>query len=604
MESHHKKDDKHDDALRSSFHIRLTIGNRSGDSGCPDSGRSSLNSDSDYRCQNVEHFHQPLSSKQNDTQHCTHQTIDFGASVGNQLAQAPKKTTKSFRFIEPQNHKSALFVNLSSSNSNQAINNPDQLHYQQQQHHYKSQELFISPDLNENKAAATVQSLWSHLSPTSSLSSSPTATNNTLSESASLDSYEVIDYDDNSNKNCIVKLVRNSVGAMSHSCNFISWVSATKPRSSSVSPSASKDTNSTKDLTTSTTTTTSSSSSTTGDHGRHHDHNGAPIHQARRASSSDGLNQTLEENPLLARSASGNHLAIMDSVETVCGDQFPTSPFKTPMDIGPLEVDIDVSPSPSDDIPSVFSAESDVLQIDMEQLKIDQEILDLQQEAQYWEQKVEDLERRQFADDVPRTLVENFIKHRKELRELEFQIHELNLSNQYFGTQSSYADSDHEQSYFDHKLINDYHELGRTDLMSPRAASKFGSRIKPGQENTADILNAVPPSGSLQHRQYLNKASSGTDTSEYSQMPSFQQHSHRLSGRKSVAPNRTRRRDGQIYSHVYSQVDGGNTDRLPVPDRGMRPAPVRPNHFKDEFRSPKAVIAQDSSSTASSGSPQ
>lgn len=69
----------------------------------------------------------------------------------------------------------------------------------------------------------------------------------------------------------------------------------------------------------------------------------------------------------------------------------------------------------------------DILDIDMNHLKLEEECRDLELEAQYWEEKVEELERKQYAPEVPETLVESIIQHRKELRNLGLQLYQQNL---------------------------------------------------------------------------------------------------------------------------------------------------------------------------------
>lgn len=571
MDSHDRGQNE-EDALKPSFHTRLTTG---GDNGDCDSVFSdsvlSNSSESDIRCrfrhtqQNVEHCHHTPLSGQNETSYSDHQTIDIGGPVESHKVQGGEAPADPLVYNEPQNHKSGLHVKNSSSTSN----NQSPLDYKKlDRHHHKSQELFISPDLSQDNTP-TLQPLWGPPSPAASsppdslLSSSPVFTN--LSDLASLGSYELLTEDSYKTTISPCGSLKSSVSAMSHNCNFINMWSATKRRSSSVSPSASKIA---KEHSNSTTTAVE-------------DCDDYVVVSNRRASSSDGLDQG--PNRLVTRSASGNHLAMMDSTETICDDQHRD---QNSVRFCPLEIEID-TPSASEEA-SEFSADSDALQVDDE----DPELLELKAEALYWERQVEELERRQFADDVPRTLIENIMKHRKELRELEFQIYELSLNSEHL---------------FDQDQGQGFHEHGRAGGLSPRSASKFGSRIKPGQENTADILNAVPPSGSLQHRQYLSKASSGTDTSEYSQLPRFEQYSHRIGvggGGQRKCSHRSRRQEGQGLLHAH--VDGANrVNKLPPPpDHGrMRSSPVRPNHFKGEFRSPKTVIAQDSSSTASSESP-
>lgn len=125
--------------------------------------------------------------------------------------------------------------------------------------------------------------------------------------------------------------------------------------------------------------------------------------------------------------------------------------------------------------------------IDFENLNLDDECEYLDEQIEYWEQEVAKLERVRCTADVPKLLVENVIKLRKELRELEVQEYALDLES--------------------------YEPDGFLEICE-LSASKFGSKIRPGQENTADILDAIPPSGSLQHQQYLCRTSTGSESSE------------------------------------------------------------------------------------------
>ena len=403
----------------------------------------------------------------------------------------------------------------------------------------------------------------------------------------------------------------------------------------------------------------------------------------RRASSTDQLatKPNVPENSLLTsnRSASGNHLPNSASVETVCGnDQTQTnigSKFAPRPDVfvqPAIEID-----SPQMDLAIPFSASNhpisldDIDQIDMDNLRLEDECRALEAQALFWEQKIEDLERKQFADDVPRTLVDSIIKHRRELRDLEYQLYRITLDSEESDTFSYEGKMSQTMNWLDEISPSDQSpvlmvdpqvcymndascvnnrasELDDLNVAGIKISNKFGSHLKPGQENTANVLDAVPPPRSLQHRQYLNKASSGTDSSEYSQLPSYNQHSHKIVRHHQVAHgdehsmeedtrnshgfHRHQHQHHQHHHHrqrhhqqkrisrrevqpqqlsqqqksqqLYVQLERTESGDLQSPSR-QRASPIRPNHFKCQFRSPH-VIAQDSSSTTSpsSSSPQ
>jgi hypothetical protein len=274
---------------------------------------------------------------------------------------------------------------------------------------------------------------------------------------------------------------------MSHNCNFFSWVMVNNPPATN-SSSAPKTKNSTHSNTT-----------------RKYDSPAMHQQSSRRASSSEDLNQPVAQ--LLTRSSSGHHLAIGNSVETVCGDRTnPNRPNKLLTNVSqPLTIEID-SPVDESENTSLFSAENDILlqqnnDLQEQELEELEKLRELEREAEYWAQIEEAAIRKQYRDDVPRTLVENIIKLHKEIREFEIQDY-----NQRLREQCLYHD-DRGDLCFDETRIKDDYEPGLWSRLSP-SLGKFGSHIEPGQENTADILSCVPPSGSLQYRQYLSKASS------------------------------------------------------------------------------------------------
>lgn len=442
------------DDIKPTFRIRFTISNRS-------------QSTNDNR--NVEHCDHSTFDSEDRANQCNHQ---INKNHHRDLSEPhAKNKVKLFKFVEPQNHKSALFVNLGNNISNNS--------HQQKQ---GEKQLFISPDLNNHE--------------------------DDLPE----DKYY---YNIDSNQSSDFKETMNG------SCNFIhSWLSANRRRASSATPPTQANTNSSRNNNT---------------HAVSTDNLVAPQRSASETTVCDG-----------------DYVQLPLEIEV----DSPISDLSQPDDI--LQVDLDN-----------LSQSDDKLHVDMDNLNHANDILKeydlsyeeecrrLEEKVEYWEQKIAELERKRFADDVSRTLVESIIKQRREIRELEFQLCKQNL----------------EQS----------------------AASKFGSQIKPGQENTADILNAVPPSGSLQHRQYLSNIHRHPQQYQ-EQRHVYQDHQHHSSRHVS------RRREHQVYVQLGNHL----ADRKIMPDDAssrLRSSPIRPNHFKDDFRSAQVIISQDSSSTASSSSP-
>lgn len=646
--------------IKHSVRIRFTIGNNSATSLKSNTESSDNDPKSASTFQDVEHHDHSSFTEQNKTSQTECQISC--------RAFSNRKKGRSFKFIEPKNHKSALFVNLSGN----SVNNLEGTEKQ----------LFISPKL----------------SPITTSCTSLPISESTLDSS----SYELIDWEEEKKGieegDRLSKSICSFVGPfhkiadvidsnMSHSCNFINWMSGTRRKASSITTSLqSNSAEAIKDDVSGDNLSPPKSSKPRGI---------GPNQQAgRRALSSEQLDRPEpSESSLLSsnRTTSGNHLAMGASVETVCGsDQTQTksgSEFvpRNSATVQPLEIEIG-SPQ-MDHAVSPFSASShpvsldDILKIEMDDFRFEEEFKALEAEAQYWEQKVESLERQQFAEDVPRTLVDSIIKHRRELRDLEYEIYkraleyeidkraldseesdilscEGRLSQKWLDDSSpsdlqspvgnKYIDTQmypmNDVDCIDNQLVEDMDES--LNLCDARASGKFGSQLKPGQENTADVLDAIPPPSSLQRRQYLNRASSGTDTSEFSQLPTFNQHAHKLvrhhqinyqpfshgeerfsnddivknhehhhrrrhhhhhhHQQSSSSQHRSSRRivhqQRQLYVHV-DKPEGGKINST-SPNRGPRASPIRPDHFKSEFRSPHVVAAQDSSSTASSSSPQ
>lgn len=330
----------------------------------------------------------------------------------------------------------------------------------------------------------------------------------------------------------------------------------------------------------------------------------------RRASSSNDL--AAPANPLANKSASGNHLAAGMSSETIC-DQTTTNPRASNKHGGYLKhSDINIM-QPTDiqlDVPVIFSAShppslAEINRISMDntrmddecRLRLEEECRTLERDVQIWEDKVDELERERFKKTASRSLVEKLVKQRRIIRELDFQLFKLNLEaedSDYLSRKlSPLSDNEnHIEScqpasrlpsphFINHK---DLEASGISKLGSNLVAGRYGSQIRPGQENTADILDAIPPSGPLQHRQYLTKASSGTDHSDYSRLRQVNRHAHLLPKRNSRQP-------------VHEPA--ANESRAYVQNETNRFSPVRPNHFKGEFLSNNVIVSEDSSSPSS-----
>jgi len=500
---------------------------------------------------------------------CNIKSTSEPVSVGTNIAE-PCNKRKPFKFVQPQIHKSSLIVNLSDTNS--------------QAHENR----FVSPDLQQSVSEA------------SSPSASPLSS-----------SYELIELDGELFGELDSTERETLDPTMSQGCNFIgSMVAASRRRSASATPS--EPTKAVPEELT---------------------------NPARRASSSNNL--AAKPNSLTSKSTSGNHLCVGMSEETICGNHLtPTNMqdndgYIRHSDVNmasPLQIDVqELYRGPTTDsqfpkAPSHPISLDDILQIDIDDLRLKDECENLENQVQYWEQKVDDLERKTFSEDVSRTLVENLLMEKKLLRELEFQLYKLRLDSQ-----DTFPLSQRLSPHFSH-LSNKGVDFDGTNCK--KYTGKFGSHIRPGQENTADILDAVPPSGSLQRRQYLSKASTGTDFSDYSQLPTNGRHIHRLQspshqtvssddsmgstrvdqqGNHLVGKDHSIREDccfkhqhRHYESPIYIQQDYRAHEMLNNYDESFgrrRCSPTRPNHFKSDFKSPSVVLSQDSSSTASSNSP-
>lgn len=70
-----------------------------------------------------------------------------------------------------------------------------------------------------------------------------------------------------------------------------------------------------------------------------------------------------------------------------------------------------------------------ISQLDLDQNRLEDECLSLQRQVEYWEREVEMLERKRCTDNFPAEFVEDIVKQRKKLRDLEAQIYRLNLDS-------------------------------------------------------------------------------------------------------------------------------------------------------------------------------
>lgn len=477
------KEDKDENELKPTFRIRFTISNNS-------------NSDSN----------QGFSNNQESKYKCNHE-IDINNQVYNisnkqTSSESEQKKKKLFEIVQPQNHKSSLFVNLcDTANSD----------YQK----HSENCLFISPDLNQFDPA----------SPPSPSAFTICSRSPSFELTQGLERASLL----RNNSNSAGKLLEDI--AMSQGCNFInSMMSASRRESVPDSTNSS-----------------------------------------RRASSLSNLVVPVLNQAMNNKSTSGNHHVVSNSNETICDvDQTQTNSTSSSnrnnrhQDMTqPLSVEISQFNEDSDDYD---------LECDFDDMLSSQELEDecrrLEDEVRIWEHKVAELERKRFDDEVPRSLIDQMIDQRARLRDLEVQLYKLDL-----------------------ELTDEISMCPGFDDSKP-STSRFGSKIQPGQENTADILDAIPPSGSLQHQQYLCKASSGTDSSEYSQLPMFEQHKkHFIDGNNIQC---------QLYCNRLTEPQNYVDFHQNARDKS---SPIRPNHFKGDLKCSRIIAPQDSTSTGSSDSP-
>lgn len=472
------EENKNDTELKPTLRIRLTISNNS------DSGPSQRNF-----------------NNQEQTKHRCNHEIDFAnqSSYNHQQQTSENEQTKKkklFEIVQPHNHKSSLFINLSDTTSK---------NHQQQSENC----LFISPDLNQLDPA----------SPPSPSASTICSRSSSFELKQGIERSNLCSNSSNSTGNLLDDIT------MSQGCNFINSLMSAS-RHGSATDTSNRRTSSLNNLV-------------------------API-----------LNQAMNKSP------SGNHL-VNASNETICDiDQTQTNSLSSNnrniqnSDMTqPLTVEINQFNDDSDD----YDSESDFDDM-LSSQELEDECKRLEDEVRIWEQKVAELERKRFDDEVPRSLIDKMIDQRARLRDLEAQLYKLDLADE-------------------SSMCIDFDD-------SKPSTSRFGSQIQPGQENTADILDAIPPSGSLQHQQYLTRASTGTDSSEYSQLPTFDQHKKHIiedsDNRCQLYNNRLTESPNYIDFHQNNKQD--------------RLSPVRPNHFKNDLRCSHIIAPQDSTSTGSSDS--
>lgn len=118
-------------------------------------------------------------------------------------------------------------------------------------------------------------------------------------------------------------------------------------------------------------------------------------------------------------------------------------------------------------------------------------IAQLDEECKLLENEVDELERKRIPADVPRTVVDGIIKFRRSIRDYESKIIALKIERK--------------------KQEQAKDETNNLKLPDNIKTDCSWSQLEPGQEDTADILDAIPPSASLQQMHYL-KASSSPDS--------------------------------------------------------------------------------------------
>lgn len=519
---------KDDESLEQTptFRIRFTISNRNED---PDNSPDRENRES--------------SSLTLDDRES--QQLSRPSSRSSNVSDSPNQSRKKlFKLLQPQNHKSSLFVNLSDIG-----NNPGSLGQ------LTNKQSFISPDLDQPASPASPPSSSSPNQPLAagvSFKQTVEVSNLDYSDTILLDCDATKSVCSEEDEDKSIKSVES--GTMSQGCNFINTLmTVSRRRSASVTPTGQTSSLKVSDST-----------------------------QSRRASSSSELAE-----PTTSTDASIDDKTSRPSVCPANDTMKPYDSRKSSEDdadegrdyidyselqrtMQPLQIDVDCSPQRAqesqyypagnlcDDRPVSLD---DIHQLDIDNLRLEDECRNLEEQVKYWEEKVDDLERKRCGDDAPRTLVEKVLKQRKKLREIELQIFKLNLESSEESlhskkhlTNKSDLNAHHNLDYepnesqlvdgfltpqdgdemdddgFYTKIDEKGTPLAMVHLSSVserHVAGKFGSHIKPGQENTADILDAIPPSGSLQYKQYLSKASAGTDSGDYSQLQMFdQRHPH------------------------------------------------------------------------------
>lgn len=108
----------------------------------------------------------------------------------------------------------------------------------------------------------------------------------------------------------------------------------------------------------------------------------------------------------------------------------------------------------------------------------DEEYRLLKQRALQLEAEVDELERQRLLGSkqhLPRTLVDNIIKYRKNIRNLDIEIATKKDKN-----------------------------TNVTPTITKEPIGRYGTKLRPGQEDTCDILDAVPPASNYQRTKFLD----------------------------------------------------------------------------------------------------
>lgn len=359
---------------------------------------------------------------------------------------------KKFRFVLPQNHKSALFVNLGDSGERES---------QAKQR----DNLFVSPDLNQIR------------SPSADLQSTPSPPSRQRNPSFDQACRESVDIP--YIETCSHKDMGDRLGCF---CFVPSM--AQRRRSASVSPP-----NTYEDICTDI----------------------LPPSQSMKSSNSE---RSLSEKDAGQDTLTANNGALIErSNETICantnrrGAQLSTSvESNTHLEyciIGDSEQD-NIDYSERDDS-GLSEGLEDFLNLDSSSLE--EECQSLEEEIESIEQRVADIERGRLSGSS-RTLVDQIIRQRRQLRDLEMEIFECKLRlNAQQKAANLVSPTDIKQFQVPKGRNNLNLPIDSASEASCSSSSSLASPIKPGIENTADILDAVPPPAQLQRGDILNRTS-------------------------------------------------------------------------------------------------